>query len=73
MRSRALKIEQTEGDGMKFKHTYCFYMTNGEHLMIDADGMTICDNYIRVCRDKDGGEVFMVIYKKDLMAWEVAR
>lgn len=58
---------------MKFKHTYCFYMTNGEHLMIDADNMTICDDFIRVCRDKDGDEVFMVIYKKDLMAWEVVR
>ena len=58
---------------MKFKHTYCFYMTNGEHLMIDADEMIISEDHIRVCRDKDGDEVFMVVYKKDLMAWEVVR
>lgn len=71
--SRELKIELTEGDGMKFKHIYCFYMTSGEHLMIDADGMTICNDSIKVHREKDGGEIFMCIYKKDLMAWEVVR
>lgn len=71
--SRVLKIEQTEGDSMKFKHTYCFYMTNGEHLMIDADDMIVCDNFVKVHREKDGNENFMVIYKKDLMAWEVIR
>lgn len=58
---------------MKFKHTYCFYMTNGEHLMIDADDMTVCDDFIKVHKEKDGGENFMVIYKKDLMVWEVVR
>ena len=71
--SRVLKIEPTERDNMKCKHTYCFYMTNGEHLMIDADDMTICDNLIKVHREKDDDEIFMVIYKKDLMAWEVVR
>ena len=58
---------------MNFKHTYCFYMTNGEHLMIDADDMTICDDFIKTHREKDGDQIFMVIYKKDLMAWEVVR
>ena len=58
---------------MKFKHTYCFYMTSGEHLMIDADNITIRDYYIEVYREKDGGKYFMAIYKKDLMAWEVVR
>ena len=58
---------------MKFKHTYCFYMTSGEHLMIDADEITIRDYYIEVRREKDDGKTFMVIYKKDLMAWEVVR
>jgi hypothetical protein len=48
-------------------------MTNGEHLMIDADEMTVCDDFIKVHREKDGNENFMVIYKKDLMAWEVVR
>ena len=48
-------------------------MTNGEHLMIDADDMTICDDFIKTHREKDGDEIFMVIYKKDLMAWEVVR
>ena len=41
--------------------------------LIDADDMTICDDFIKVHREKDGGEFFMVIYKKDLMAWEVVR
>ena len=58
---------------MKFKHTYCFYMTNGEHLMIDADDCIVGDDYIQVHREKDGDQIFMVIYKKDLMAWEVVR
>lgn len=58
---------------MNYKHTYCFYMTNGEHLMIDADGIIVCDDFIKITRDKDNGEVFMVVYKKNLMAWEVIR
>ena len=29
---------------MKYTHTYCFYMNNGEHLMIDADEMIVCDD-----------------------------
>lgn len=58
---------------MKFKHTYCFYMTNGEHLKVEADGLTICDDFIKAHRDKDGNEIFMNVYKKDLMAWEVIR
>ena len=48
-------------------------MTNGEHLMIDADDMTVCDDFVKVHREKDDDENFMVIYKKDLMAWEVVR
>lgn len=58
---------------MKFKHTYCFYMINGEHLMIDADDMTICDDFIKAHRDNDDDQIFFVVYKKDLMAWEVVR
>ena len=58
---------------MKFKHTYCFYMTNGEHLMIDADDCTICDDFIKCHREKDEDQIFMVVYKKNLMAWEVVK
>lgn len=58
---------------MNYKHTYCFYMTTGEHLMIDADDMTICDDFIKLHREKDDDQNFMVVYKKDLMAWEVIR
>lgn len=58
---------------MNYNHTYCFYMTNGEHLMIDADDMTICDDFIKLHRDKHGDVCFMNVYKKDLMAWEVIR
>lgn len=58
---------------MKYEHTYCFYMTNGEHLMIDADDITICDDFVKAHRDNDGDQIFFVVYKKDLMAWEVIR
>ena len=58
---------------IKFAHTYCFYMTNGEHLMIDADDCIIRDDYIQVHRKKDNNEIFMVVYKDNLMAWEVVR
>lgn len=58
---------------MKYAHIFCFYMNNGEHLMIDADDMTIRDDIIVVHREKDGNENFMTVYKKDLMAWEVIR
>lgn len=58
---------------MKYRHTYCFYMATGEHLKVEADDMTICDDLIKVHRNKDGNEIFMNIYKRDLMAWEVIR
>ncbi len=58
---------------MNYNHTYCFYMTNGEHLMIDADDMTICDDFIKLHRNKDDKQNFMNVYKKDLMAWEVIK
>ena len=58
---------------MKYKHTYCFYMVNGEHLMIDADDCTITDDLIKCHREEDEDQIFMVVYKKDLMAWEVVR
>ena len=58
---------------MNYAHTFCFYMTNGEHLMIDADDMTICDDLIQVHREKDNDEIFMVVYKSNLLAWEVVR
>lgn len=48
-------------------------MTNGEHLMVDADDIILCDDFIKAHRDKDGNEIFMNVYKKDLMAWEVVR
>lgn len=58
---------------MKYAHTYCFYMNNGEHLMIDADDCIVGDNFIQVHREKDGDQIFMVVYKDNLMAWEVIR
>ena len=48
-------------------------MTNGEHLMIDADDCTICDDFIKCHREKDEDQIFMVVYKKNLMAWEVVK
>ena len=35
--------------------------------------MTICDDFIKCHREKDDNEIFMNVYKKDLMAWEVVR
>ena len=58
---------------MKYAHTYCFYMTNGEHLMFDADDMTICDEFIKLHRNKNGNECFCFVYLHCLMSWEVIR
>lgn len=55
------------------EHVYCFYMTNGEHIMVDADDMTICGDYFKLHREKDDNQVFMNVYKKDVMAWEVIK
>ena len=57
---------------MKPAHTYCFYMKTGEHLLIDADSMQICEHFINVFKEGDNTN-FMCVYKKDLMAWEVVR
>ena len=56
---------------MNFKHVFCFYMTNGEHLIVNADEMIICDDFIKLHREQDGDGIFMNVYKKDVMAWEV--
>ena len=57
---------------MKPEHTYCFYMKNGEHLIIDADSMTVHDEFITLDKHEHTTN-FMCVYKKDLMAWEVIR
>ena len=41
--------------------------------MIDADDCIVGDNFIQVHREKDGDQIFMVVYKDNLMAWEVIR
>ena len=59
---------------MKPKHTYCFYMINGEHLMLDADSMFGREGRIELEKLIDGiPTVFMVVYRKSIMAWEIVR
>lgn len=41
--------------------------------MIDADDMTICDDFIKLHREKDDDQIFMIVYKKNLLAWEVTK
>ena len=53
-------------------HTYCFYMVNGEHLMVDADSMDVNPEILILHKD-EYEQPFMFVYVKDLMAWEAIR
>lgn len=57
---------------MENKHTYCFYMANGEHIMVDAEEMDVLDDCVLLKRN-DQAQPFMQIFKSSLMAWEVIR
>ncbi len=57
---------------MKPKHTYCFYMANGEHIMVDAEEMDVLDDCV-LLQKADQAQPFMQIFKSSLMAWEVIR
>lgn len=57
---------------MKPEHTYCFYMSNGEHIMEDADNMDVLDDCVLLHRECEA-QPFMQIFKSSLMAWEVIR
>lgn len=57
---------------MENKHTYCFYMANGEHIMVDAEEMDVMDDCVLLKRN-DQAQPFMQIFKSSLMAWEVIR
>lgn len=57
---------------MENKHTYCFYMSNGEHIMVDAEEMDVLDDCVLLKRN-DQAQPFMQIFKSSLMAWEVIR
>ena len=55
----------------KPKHTYCFYMSNGEHITVDADDIYPRDEEIALCKDVEGEpKIFMHVYNKYLMACE---
>lgn len=56
----------------KPEHTYCFYMTNGEHLMIDADSMDVGTEILTLHKN-EYEQPFMFVYVKDLMAWEAIK
>ena len=57
---------------MKPKHTYCFYMSNGEHIMTDADTLEVLEDSA-LLQKADQAQPFMQIFKSSLMAWEVIR
>ena len=57
---------------MKPEHTYCFYMSNGEHIMEEADSMDVLDDCVLLHRESEA-QPFMQIFKSHLMAWEVNR
>ena len=59
---------------MKPEHTYCFYMSNGEHIQTDADEIYQRDDEIALSRIVDGElKVFMHVSNKFLMALEEIR
>lgn len=57
---------------MKPKHTFCFYMSNGEHIMTDADTLEVFEDSV-LLQKVDQAQPFMQIFKSNLMAWEVIR
>lgn len=57
---------------MKPEHTYCFYMSNGEHIMTDADTLEVLEDSV-LLQKEDQAQPFMQIFKSSLMAWEVIR
>lgn len=57
---------------MENKHTYCFYMSNGEHIMEDADTLEVLEDSV-LLQKADQAQPFMQIFKSSLMAWEVIR
>ena len=50
-------------------------MNTGEHIMMDANFMDVMDDYILLYRDEEEPyeNPIMMIYVKDLMAWEMIR
>ena len=57
---------------MKPKHTYCFYMSNGEHIHVEADLLIDCTDHYELLKEGDD-KIFMQIFKSNLMAWEMNR
>ena len=62
----------------KREHTFVFYAANGEHLMFDCDRIRIMKNDISLYNvdnnDEDEGmDLFAVINKDKLIAWEQIR
>ena len=57
---------------MKPEHIYCFYMSNGEHIMVEADLMVDCTEHYELYKDNDR-KPFMQVFKGSVMAWEVNR
>ena len=57
---------------MKPEHIYCFYMSNGEHIMTDADTLEVLEDSV-LLQKEDQAQPFMQIFKSSLMAWEVIR
>ena len=59
---------------MKPEHTYCFYMSNGEHIMMDADDIFAYSDEVILQKSVNGArKTFLHVNTKYLMAWEIVR
>ena len=59
---------------MKPEHTYCFYMSNGEHITADADHIFVYSDEVILQKEENGTrKTFMHINTAFLMAWEMQR
>lgn len=55
---------------MKPKHIFCFYMSNGEHIMVEADDLIETSDSIRAACN---GTEILIVSKAFLMALEQNR
>lgn len=49
---------------MKPKHTYCFYMSNGEHIMTDADTLEVLEDSVPASEGRSGSAIYADIQEQ---------
>ena len=58
----------------KPEHTYQFYMSNGEHIMADADNIFAYSDEVILQKTENGVKTtFLHVNTNHLMAWEIVR